>query len=238
MTSSTIITRTIDRRIIAIQLAGGIVGLAVAQMDFWFLDFWIGGALASPIAILLAVAWELRIKEPEDSPSELDSESIPLNRVGLAIVISILLAGMAVLQIQDSRVAQTNLTKLSKLPAESVRRIDIRMPFTDEVILEIEDPEAIRDFAVAARDAQTNWMARIEDSEHIQPKHVTVVAKTGESWSFEWSQSSRTRMFGMFIEVTEDAEWITVSKRGKFASTSLRDWFRKHVEPHLEAKDR
>ena len=69
MTSSTIITRAIDRKIIALQLAGSVAGLAIGAIGFPFLDLWIGAALVSPSAVIFAVAWELRSKQAEDSPS-------------------------------------------------------------------------------------------------------------------------------------------------------------------------
>ena len=86
MTSSLMITRSIDRKFIAMQLAGSVAGLAVGAIGFPFLDFYIGGALASPVAVTLAVALELRKQKQEDRVGEPASEPIPRLRVAYGSV--------------------------------------------------------------------------------------------------------------------------------------------------------
>lgn len=41
-----------------IQLLGGIVGILIAPVGFFFIDFWYGGAFATPLGFIVGSLWQ------------------------------------------------------------------------------------------------------------------------------------------------------------------------------------
>lgn len=215
----------IDRRIVALQFTGGLAGLSVGTLGFWFLDFWVGAAVVSPFAVLVVVGWDTQRKQTDNS----DCSDVPLSRLAFTLLIATCLAIHGLWLIRTSQIQQTNLKRLTEIPADSLARIVIQEPFSRDIIARIDDREALAAFCEAASDATVNWNARIRNSEHTRHLHFVMVDKTETSWIFEWSQSSPTTMFGMFAELDGN----TVYNRGNFRSDKLRDWYREYLEPVL-----
>ena len=208
------------RLIVVVQLIGGLGGLLFGPIGFWFLDAWIGMALVSPIAVLVAAT---RNSRKADS-----GQPLSFTRAVSLFVIAVCLAGHGISLIQSSQCTQENLRRLTGLHAGSLSRIEIREPFSNQFIAQIEDQEALAQFSAAA-DATGRWTPRIKNAERIRQLHFVLVDHAENSLVFEWSQSSPAGMFGRFVE--RKGNWV--GNRGEFQSWRLRDWYRNHVEAVL-----
>lgn len=220
---SPFISRRIDRVIFATQFVGGFIGLCVRFAQFGFLDFWIGGTIASPVGLVLGILCEKRAT---------NEAKIAGSRVWLAGFITLFLAASSCFFVIPMVAnAKANLKKLSTLQDNSIDQIRVYTPFRLKLLLAIDDEKTLSGFIVAAHDAQLNYHGKVSADKTVETWWIDIILRDGPTLELEWSHRSDApdTGYGMFIATTNNS----VSNRGQFISRNLRSWFRENVEKGL-----
>ena len=82
--------RVLAVTILAAQLFGGIVGVAVAWHPEWLVNFWLGGALATFPAFLIGLVIQSRL-----TPGRLSEHKVMVRRLGL-IALALFVVAVAI----------------------------------------------------------------------------------------------------------------------------------------------
>jgi hypothetical protein len=133
--------------IAAVGVLGEILGrLLLPWFDPWT-NGWIGGGLVAPAGFLGGLWWQLA------SPRRRHK-----TRLDVLLLLAVLACGAAPVsaldEMRSERDFQARLDTFRTLPASSIRQITCYDKYGGEELLTIEDPDVLRAFAVACRDAK------------------------------------------------------------------------------------
>ncbi|MBN2307769.1 MAG: hypothetical protein JXR94_02290 [Candidatus Hydrogenedentes bacterium] len=202
--------------LIILQQLGGLIGLLIGVHYSAFMNYWVGGAIATLPGFLLGLAWQL--KATQERRSWLPTACL----VGL---LAAMLTGQAALSdlpgLQDE---MRRLEDIAQMRAESIRRIDVFDRYGREKIVSVTDPESIHAFVEGIADAVGH------SPNHPGYTHTWYVVVDGAAHrEFELHLTPKLpeSVAGDIVVKLGDL----TSYFGTFQSKGLRPW----VEEHLHA---
>lgn len=217
LTYKPIISHRIDGATIAASSVGAIVSVLVGPHDFWFLDAWVGAALAWPLGLGLGILWQFsQSKDPSLSRSQLS----------LAVLASLGAAALAATQLRWAIQASAKVEELRTLAKDSLVRIDVHEPFTLQRIETIDDPEELSAFVLAARDIRIAHPGK-HAREPFPPKWYVLTLADGRSIRLSLEGGPPGSVYGMFLAATSDGNSVAAANEGEFGSAGLLTWARK-----------
>lgn len=197
------------------QELGGVIGLLIHFHHSGFSNYWIGGALATPVGFVVGLCWQIRRAERRAATP-----------IGLTLFLGLLAAfvgGFASLvNLPRMREEMRRLGELRALDARDIGQISVFDRYGKRQLLLIDDPAVISDFAQACRD--------VEGDSPSHPRYTAswyVVISGPRRYEFEFHfEAERPReVVGYFVRKEGNTTWFF----GTFASRLLRAWFREHV---------
>jgi len=197
------------------QIIGSIIGLVVAPHYYWFMNFWIGGAVGSLPGFTMGIVWQLR--------SVAASERDWIGAAGLLGFIAIAITGMALGSVlPQMRCEMKNLNVVRQLPSERLQSIEVFDEYQHERIVGITDCDSLKAFVKGISDAvgHSPNHPRYSDS-----WHVIVKGTTTHEFKLHINPRYPQSVIGDIIVKSGNRSLY----QGTFKSKGLRSW----VEAHL-----
>jgi hypothetical protein len=209
--------KRIWRILVCVAVAQGIGSLLVRAYSvepFQFSDFWLGGAVASPVGFVLGLAWHL-------SKSSRRKTTPVILTVCLGLF-TFVVGTIALFETLPSMRIEVNLLQdLKQLEASHITSISIfEDDFGKKKLVALNDRETINDFVSACRDAQGY------SPSHDRHGSEWFLELHGASWSqfrFYTNPKYPELVIGNFVAKEGNKDWSY--GYGYFSSKRLREWF-------------
>lgn len=198
----------------ACQLAGGLIGLLVGFHHFWFMNFWLGGALGTVPGFVLGAIWQFR-RHPERRGA-----------IGIAVFLGFLsaaLLGMAIgVALPRMSGEMRLLDEMARLQDEPITRIDVFDRYGDKRLLSVTAPDDLAAFARGCSDAVGH------SPNHPVYSHswyVVVEGKPRHEFELHLHPEFPDCVIGYFVTKAGNS----TAYYGHFASRGLRPWMQRHL---------
>lgn len=201
--------------LIVCQGLGGVMGLLIHFHHSGFSNYWIGGALATPVGFVVGLCWQVgRAEQRAATP------------IGLTLFLGLLAAfvgGFAFLvELPRMRREMRRLPELRALDARDIGQISVFDRYGEKQLLLIDDPAVISDFAQACRDVEGNSPSH---PRYTASWYVVISGPKCYELEFHFEAGRPREVVGYFVRKEGNTTWFF----GSFASRQLRVWFREHV---------
>lgn len=201
--------------IIICQILGGAMGLLIGAHHSGFSNFWLGGAIGSPVGFILGIGWHLLTAEGR--------AKTPLGTTLFLGVLAFALGAAACFQVlPHMRGEMQRLRAIKALDASKISSVSVFDRYGESRIAEFSSPSTIREFALSCRDAE----GYSPNHPHYVASWYIVIAGTDPSEIECHYEAGRGQMVvGYFVAKSG----TTTRYYGTFSSRNLRKWFEKHL---------
>lgn len=200
--------------LITFQFIGGLLGWMIRFHHFWFLNLWIGAAIAMIPGLAIGMAWQSRAGDR----SERSKFAIRLMTCAGAFVVL-----MAVLVTLPRMWAEMgHLADVTQLQQESIQRIDVFDRRGRTAILAVTDRSIIADFAASLSDA-AGYAPNHE--RYAQSWYLVVSGPTRREYELHIGDKHPEAVIGDFV--VKDGN--RTSYHGSFKSRALWDWIERNL---------
>lgn len=201
--------------VIVCQELGGVIGLLIHFHHSGFSNYWIGGALATPLGFVVGLCWQVgRAERRAATP------------IGLTLFLGFLAAfvgGFALVVVfPRMREEMRRLAELRALHAGDIGQISVFDRYGKRQLVLIADPAVISDFAEACRDVEGDSPSH---PRYTASWYVVIDGRERHEFEFHFEAERPREVVGYFVR----KEGNTTRFSGSFASKLLRAWFNEHV---------
>ncbi|QDU48443.1 hypothetical protein [Gimesia panareensis] len=199
------------------QLVGGAVCLAFSPHHFWFMNFWLGGAVGTLPGFVLGVVWQVK-----SAPSSREWIAVACFLGLLAVALTGAAFGFVLPRMQRE---MANLKALNQLQDEQLKQITVFDEFGKKRIAGFTDPKILTTFATGIADAVGHSP---NHPRYTASWYVVVDGTTRHEFELHLNPRFPQSVIGYFVKKSGNS----TSYHGTFESKGLCPWVEKHLLQH------
>jgi hypothetical protein len=200
----------------ALQLLGSGVALLIGFHYSAFMNFWLGGCLATPLGFFVGLLWHL--SEPQRRRG---------TRVEVVVFLGVIAVGLGaaalVGSLPEMAKEMTSLGALQTLPDGAIERISVYDRYGETLLLQIDDKTALSGFVLACRNAK-GYLPN--HPVYAESWYLVLQGEQRVELECHYQQGDPDEVVGYFVRKTRNS----TSYFGTFISRDLRPWFQQHIE--------
>ncbi|MCP4643669.1 MAG: hypothetical protein GY851_24700 [bacterium] len=200
---------------IGFQVIGALAGLGIGYHHDWFMNAWLGGALATLPGFVFGAVFHFR-RELEPREAIWD--------VRFVGALAIALTAFALWPMLPNAVAEMrNLDAMEHLQSESITRIDVFDDYGETQLATITSPEALDAFGKACADAESH---STNHPTYTDTWCIVVTGSRQHEFEFHLQTGLPDHAVGDFVDSNSAMHYFGTCK-----SRSLRPWVEEHLVP-------